>query len=138
MSRVPEIDAPPAPVPLRDGDRVLLATDGLFKTLSPAEMLAGLRETGDPAEALVRKALSAGLPQQDNITVLAICCGEGTCVKAGEAGMDDETAEMRKPEFEAGKPEPPATPPAKPTLRWVLLAVIALAVSWALLAYATR
>jgi len=127
MTREPEIDSSAEPIALSDGDLVLLATDGLFKTLSIAEMGMALSEPGDPAEALVRKALGAGVPQQDNVTVVAVCCGSAQ--RAPVRVLDDqvETAEMEKPVIE----KVPIATPIEPSRSkaWMLwgLAVVAVA-----------
>lgn len=57
---------------LRDGDRLMLCSDGLYKDLDPAELLAGL-DADDPADAckrLVDLALRHG--GTDNITLTIV------------------------------------------------------------------
>jgi PPM family protein phosphatase len=68
-----EIELTVKPFPLQGGDQVLLSTDGLFKTLSEAEMQDAVDQ--DPqrsCEQWVRRALDANLEHQDNLTVLAV------------------------------------------------------------------
>jgi len=68
-----EIDRNTEAWPVRDGETILLATDGLFKTLDPVEMLSCL--TGDPRSwpaALVKRTLDKHAEMQDNVTVLAV------------------------------------------------------------------
>jgi len=68
-----EIDRNGEPIPLAEGDVVLLASDGLFKTLPHDEMLSCLQ--GDPqswAEALVARTIAKEREHQDNVTVLSI------------------------------------------------------------------
>ncbi|MEP7363956.1 MAG: PP2C family serine/threonine-protein phosphatase [Acidobacteriota bacterium] len=130
MSRDPEIDTPPEPLALSDGDLILLATDGLFKTLSVAEMTMALTEPGDPAEALVRKALGAGLAQQDNVTVVAVCCG--TAQRGAVLKLDDqeETAEMHKPEIPPVAVEAPQVPTRSGGgNKWMILGLAAVAIA---------
>jgi protein phosphatase len=70
------IDRSERPLPLESGDRVLLCTDGLYRALSPEELappLAGGAQRG--CETLVAQALAKGLPQQDNVTALALALG---------------------------------------------------------------
>jgi len=55
------------------GDRFLLCSDGLTKTLAEAE-IAGLLSTGSPAEALMGAAL--GARARDNVTVVVIEMGQ--------------------------------------------------------------
>ena len=67
--------------PVRPGDRLVLASDGLEHFTRPATILAGLRSTtGGPAEeaarALVRAALLGGAG--DNVTVVAVDLAELT------------------------------------------------------------
>ena len=140
MSREPEIDSPPEPITLDDGDLVLLATDGLFKTLSIAEMSVALTEPGDPAESLVQKALGAGLPQQDNVTVVAVLCGSAQTGPALALNLQEETAEMHKPELPpvAAPPPEPAPPPRSGLPRWLILLALAAVLCWGLFVYAAR
>jgi serine/threonine protein phosphatase PrpC len=68
-----EIDRNLEPWPIADGDSILLASDGLFKTLSPDEILGGLQ--GQPTawpESLVSRTLAKGYEFQDNVTVLSV------------------------------------------------------------------
>lgn len=68
-----EIDRNTEPWPLREGNTVLLASDGMFKTLEPGEILACL--DGHPQSwprALVDRTLAKASPGQDNVTVLSV------------------------------------------------------------------
>jgi protein phosphatase len=81
--RIAALDISPSPLPLQAEDRILLCSDGLFKTLAVDELAAELdAEPQEACEALVRKTLARGAPDQDNVTVL--------CVKV-EAGEDGRT-----------------------------------------------
>lgn len=135
MAREPEIDSPPEPIALSDGDLVLLATDGLFKTLSIAEMSVALTEPGDPAEALVRKALGAGLPQQDNVTVVAVLCGSARSGPVLALDTQEETAEMHKPALPRVNVPPPPMPRKGRGNTWMVLglAVVAIAAAFYLM-----
>ncbi|MCC7237857.1 MAG: serine/threonine-protein phosphatase [Bryobacterales bacterium] len=128
MDQAPEIDRMEAPLELREGDVVVLATDGLFKTLSLAQMRAALAETGDPAEALVRRALTLGLPQQDNVTVVAILCGESRRDEPGamREQEQEETAEMRRPSLPVESVPAPDSVTARPRSGWMLWCLAAL------------
>jgi PPM family protein phosphatase len=67
------IDISPAPLPLQADDRILLCSDGLFKTLTEEELAAELDADPQAAcESLVRKAVAQGGPGQDNVTVLCV------------------------------------------------------------------
>ncbi len=73
ISTLREIDRNIEPWPLRLGDTVLLASDGMFKTLPFAEIQACL--IGHPQSwpsVLVDRTLAKGLPAQDNVTVLSV------------------------------------------------------------------
>jgi PPM family protein phosphatase len=68
-----EIDRNVDPWPISDGDSILLASDGLFKTLSVEEILDTLR--GHPQswpDALVARTLERKYEYQDNVTVLSV------------------------------------------------------------------
>lgn len=63
-------------VALREGDRVLLCSDGLHGPVSDEAISAILRASTDPADAtraLIAAALAAGGP--DNVTVVVADCG---------------------------------------------------------------
>jgi serine/threonine protein phosphatase PrpC len=71
--RLEEIDLNTDPFPLADGEAVLLASDGLFKTLELDEMLACC--TGPPQgwpDALVTRTIAKKREYQDNVTVLCV------------------------------------------------------------------
>ena len=68
-----EIDRNLDPWPMSDGDSILLASDGLFKTLSPEEILDSLQ--GHPQgwpDVLVARTLAKKYEFQDNVTVLSV------------------------------------------------------------------
>jgi serine/threonine protein phosphatase PrpC len=68
-----EIDRNLDPWPVSDGDSVLLASDGLFKTLAPEEILDAVN--GHPQswpDVLVARTLAKGYEFQDNVTVLSV------------------------------------------------------------------
>lgn len=63
-----------SPVPLQNGDRIMLCTDGLYQNLQDVDYFSIL-ETVPPetvAFELVRKALQRGGPRVDNITAQVI------------------------------------------------------------------
>jgi protein phosphatase len=68
-----EIDHNTEPWPVAAGETILLASDGLFKTLEPAEILECL--SGHPQawpQALVSRTLDRQRPGQDNVTVVSV------------------------------------------------------------------
>jgi protein phosphatase len=74
MAELGEFDSSVRPFPLRPGDYILLASDGLTKTLRAGEITAALggSDVQGACEALVRAAISLELPDQDNVTVIAL------------------------------------------------------------------
>ncbi len=73
-----EIDRNTEAWPVSAGDTILLASDGLFKTLEPVEIVQCLK--GHPQswpEALVERTLSQANPGQDNVTVLSVTFDTG-------------------------------------------------------------
>ena len=78
IEELEEVDASEVPLPLREGDCLLLCTDGLYRSLSDAEMESVIHgeglgaPQGRVAEALAARAVSKNLPQQDNLTALVV------------------------------------------------------------------
>jgi protein phosphatase len=73
-----EIDRNVEPWPLADGDTVLLASDGMFKTLEPVEIVQCLK--GHPQswpQALVGRTLAQRRLGQDNVTVVSVTIDSG-------------------------------------------------------------
>lgn len=67
------VDANAEPLALRAGDRVVLCSDGLFKTLPAAKMQQILsRCRQGAAQELVRAVMEAGKPRQDNVTAVVL------------------------------------------------------------------
>jgi serine/threonine protein phosphatase PrpC len=75
--KLEEIDRNVEPYLMHDGDTVLLASDGMFKTLSPEEIRACL--AGDPqrwAEVLVAQTMAHKREYQDNVTVVSVTAAD--------------------------------------------------------------
>ncbi len=112
-----EIDRNLEPRPVAAGETVLLASDGMFKTLEAPEILACL--SGHPQswpQNLVWRTLDRRHPAQDNVTVVSITPDSGAL---GEwAPQPPHTTPMAPPEA-----VPAAAVPEK---RWVLAAVFLL------------
>jgi len=105
ITELTEVDRSVRPLPLQAGDRVMISSDGLFKTLSDDEMAAELATDPQHAcEALLHKALDKRHPDQDNVTVLVL-------------GAEDDAA--------SAPPPPPPVTGRKPR-NWAL-AVLTLA-----------
>jgi PPM family protein phosphatase len=120
-------------VAVREGDRILLCSDGLYSMVDDGAMRETLAATPDPQEAcerLVEMANAAG--GMDNITVLVLdfVAGEGVDMlaasngmpagEAGEAGGDvaaGSTKQVAIPTFQeapAASPGPAPTPAPAP------------------------
>lgn len=68
-----EVDQSETPVPLMEGDRIFLCSDGIYKTLSESEIANLL--SGHPqqaADALIHEVLSKNRPGQDNMTAVIL------------------------------------------------------------------
>ena len=77
-----EIDLNTAPLPVAAGETILLASDGLFKTLEPAEILECLN--GHPQswpQTLVSRTLARRRPGQDNVSVVSVTLDSGSLGK---------------------------------------------------------
>ena len=76
-SELGPVDRSLRPFPLQDGDRVLLCSDGLYRTLGPAEITReGNRTPAALCEALVEQLREKKLSKQDNATVVVVACAE--------------------------------------------------------------
>lgn len=65
-----EIDQNEAPITLEPDDRILLCSDGLYKTLSEEEIIRVVNQQPQhAAEELIGSALAKGKTNQDNVTV---------------------------------------------------------------------
>ena len=70
-----EIDRNEDPVILEEGDRILLCSDGLYKTLPEEEILKLLDdEPQHAADNLIEATLARGKTTQDNVTVVILAC----------------------------------------------------------------
>lgn len=70
------VDISQQPFSLKGGDRLLLCSDGLYRTLQESEMADIVRRAGDDMEAaarnLVQRAVGKGKPKQDNTTAVVV------------------------------------------------------------------
>jgi serine/threonine protein phosphatase PrpC len=110
-----EIDHNTEPWPVAAGETILLASDGLFKTLDPVEILECL--SGHPQawpKALVSRTLDRQSPGQDNVSVVSVTLDSGLL---GEQIPELPTSIFHSPE------EPASKPPAK---IWLLAALVLL------------
>lgn len=60
---------------VRQGDKVLLMSDGIFNTISEAEIMNILESTKNAAEAaslMEKRVLEASNPNQDNFTCIIL------------------------------------------------------------------
>jgi protein phosphatase len=106
--KLTEIDHNQDPWPLLEGDTVLLASDGLFKTLENDEIITCLQ--GNPqawAEALVTRTLSKQREYQDNVTVLSVT------VESDTSAAIPRTVLMKPPPAVALGSSPNAVPPPR-------------------------
>jgi serine/threonine protein phosphatase PrpC len=129
MGQTPEVAVDISePIPLQDGDGILLCSDGLSGYVGPAQIEETLRRNPGPADgakALVDLALKSG--SDDNITVQFVRLGNGP------VAVPPPAAKRRtQPEAEALPPVEAADAPQRnmsPLLLWagVGLALLALA-----------
>ncbi len=78
IQNLTEIDRNTEPWPVAAGDTILLASDGMFKTLEAHEIAAAL--DGDPRrwpQTLVDQVLAKQRPGQDNVTVVSVTLDNG-------------------------------------------------------------
>ena len=87
------VDVSSQPVAMQEGDRLLLASDGLM-TLSDQEIVAILKKTQDApledsASALIQAVEDAEQPHQDNTTVLLYAPAVGTELATAATGEEE-------------------------------------------------
>ncbi len=75
--------------PLRDGDVLLLCSDGLTGLMADREIEAVLRQSPDQAgvDQMIATALERGAP--DNVTIIMVVCREGTPDALGSADRQE-------------------------------------------------
>ena len=74
---IAEVDSNLRGLRLKDGDQVILCSDGLFKTLDESTIIRVLKQATTPQEAaenLLSKTLEVQNPRQDNVTIMVIEC----------------------------------------------------------------
>jgi serine/threonine protein phosphatase PrpC len=116
-----EIDHNTEPWPVAEGETILLASDGMFKTLDPAEILACL--SGHPQswpQALVSRTLAQRNPAQDNVTVVSVTLDSGAL---GEWVPEPPPSIFQVP------PEPVPAAKTTPGKAWLLAALFLLLVA---------
>jgi serine/threonine protein phosphatase PrpC len=106
-----EIDRNVEPFPMIEGDTILLASDGMFKTLAHAE-IAGSRPQNPQAwpETLVELTLSKKREFQDNVTVLSVTVAGDEIATMPRTVALPRTISMRDPEI----PPAPLAPDSLP------------------------
>ncbi len=112
-----EIDLNIEPWPVAAGETILLASDGLFKTLDPAEILECL--SGHPQtwpKALVSRTLGRQNPGQDNVSVVSVTLDSGSL---GQPIPEPPSSIFHSPE------EPGASKPASAKV-WLFAALFIL------------
>ena len=75
MGELRHVDYNRTPIHLLPGDRVLLMSDGVYGTVSDAEMAAILRDCGSvqlAASHIGQRIMGAALPYQDNYTLIVL------------------------------------------------------------------
>ncbi|MBP7175470.1 MAG: serine/threonine-protein phosphatase [Thermoclostridium sp.] len=73
ISELTEIDRNLEPVQLQPSDRVVMCSDGLFSTLSEAEMVQAMAKSPqEAAQEMVDQAIQKDRKYQDNVTVIVL------------------------------------------------------------------
>lgn len=156
MPTLPAVDCSVQALSLRDGDRVLLCTDGVHGSLKDSDIAACLTLAGDQGGVrLVERVLGLGLTRQDNLSAVVLNCDAETVpdtqtrsvgTRAAAAGRSaNEEPASAQPSAGTATPQPSAAatiqpPPISPGTRpstggrahkwraaWVGVAALALA-----------
>jgi serine/threonine protein phosphatase PrpC len=96
---VSEIDSNLRGLRLRDGDHVILCSDGLFKSLDESTIMRVLKQSSGPQEAaenLLTQTLALENPRQDNVTIMLIECLTDQPTKARSRSLLDRFKSMFK------------------------------------------
>ena len=116
LAALTEVDASVRPLPLAPGDTLLLASDGLFKTVPETEIAAESPVSlQDLCERLVERTLARQVSIQDNVTVLAVR------IAAESAPV------VTPPEPGLGLLEPLPVRRGRRSLRWAMILLVLLA-----------
>ncbi len=98
MTELAAVDRNLRGVALEAGDCVLLASDGLFKTLDEGGMRAAMLGTfQERCDQLVRGVLEQQREGQDNVTVIALGLEEGVAARAFRPAVPQAVARRRSP-----------------------------------------
>lgn len=77
LKRLTQVDRSSGPIQMEAGDRILLASDGLFKVLTPAGIAERMKAEGDDIPArLIGEVLSFNYRNQDNISVAVVALNQ--------------------------------------------------------------
>ncbi len=73
------IDQNRTPLKVLPGDQIIICSDGLYRALSSAEIVAAALEVGpgdaqESANTLVERAIGKGIEHQDNVSVVILSC----------------------------------------------------------------
>lgn len=88
-------------IPVQDGDRLMLCSDGLTNEVTAELINATLQAIADPQEAaqsLLQAALNAG--GHDNVTVVVVDCTGVVSTAEGEALVDETASDETVPDEE--------------------------------------
>lgn len=116
LAALTEVDASVRPLPLAPGDTLLLASDGLFKTVPEADIAAeSPARLQDLCETLVEKTLARQVSVQDNVTVLAV------------RAAPEPAPAVALPDAGLGLLEPLPVRRGRSSLRWAMILLVLLA-----------
>jgi PPM family protein phosphatase len=134
----PEVDVDVYPVELREGDRILLCSDGLTTMVRQDEIAGILSREHDPeraAQLLVDAANAAG--GEDNVTALVVEVVEDESAPAAPVPPEDDTTDDTT-ETEPPKPQRRRVRAVLRVLLWVLPVLAILAIAFGAIAWYAR
>jgi protein phosphatase len=94
-----EIDRNIRPFLLRHGDKILLCSDGLYKSIMEDEIIENLLKNGSPqssAECLVDYVISRNYKNQDNVSVVILDYRERAEVRPSMIGKISKWLKITK------------------------------------------
>ncbi len=92
LERIRQMDRSVRPLPLFEGDRVLVCSDGVYRALSIEEMASPLADAPQRAcETLIKRIAAKRIERQDNMTAIVIALDPDNVITGTDTGSVTES-----------------------------------------------